>query len=265
MQSASPTFTGLLPVQVTGSVPTGISGQTAGMPVGLTNLSTTSQAGTLVVSVTDLSGNGVTNFGLSFDLGSGRGTNLEFSLPGTWAPGSYLVTGSLNINSGTEQVLTGVYIVPPAPAAFGYGPAGGVLTNGFTLILQGVAGFGYLIEASTNLVNWQPVQYVVAASTPTYFTDYYAPYYNQRFYRAVPLSQVQPPVVPQFGAVTLVPGGGVQFTLTGGVGQTYNVEASTNLVSWVAVTNLVLSTGTGQFTDYSATNCPQRFYRAVVP
>jgi hypothetical protein len=265
MQSAPPAFTGLLPVQVAGSVPTGVSGQAAGMPVGVTNLSTTTQAGMLVVSVTDLSGNAVTNFSQSFELGSGRGTNLGFSLPGTWAPGSYLVTGSLNINGGTEQVLTGVYIVPPAPAAFGYGPAGGVLTNGFTLMLQGSAGFGYLIEASTNLVDWQPVQYVVAASSPTYFTDYYAPYYNQRFYRAVPLSQVQPPVVPQFGAVRLVPGGGVQLTLTGGVGQTYNVEASTNLVNWVAVTNLVLSTGTGQFTDYSATNCPQRFYRAVVP
>jgi hypothetical protein len=265
MQSAPAAFTGLLPVQVTGSVPTGISDQAARMPVGVTNLSTTSQVGTLVVAVTDLSGNAVTNFSLSFDLGSGLGTNLALSLPGTWAPGSYLVTGSFSINGGTEQVLTGVYIVPPAPPTLGYGPASGVLTNGFTLRLQGPAGFGYLIEASTNLVNWQPVQYVVATGSPTYFTDYYAPFYSQRFYRAVPLSQVQPPVVPQFGAVRLVSGGGVQLTLTGGVGQTYNVEASTNLVNWVAVTNLVLSTGTGQFTDYSVTNCPQRFYRAVVP
>jgi len=133
------------------------------------------------------------------------------------------------------------------------------------MILQGPVGFACLIEASTNLVDWQPVQYVVAASSPTYFTDYDAPYYNQRFYRAVPLSQVQSPVAPQFGAVGLAPGGGVQVTLTGGVGQTYTVQASTNLVNWVAITNLVLSTGSGQFTDYPATNCPQQFYRAVVP
>jgi hypothetical protein len=57
----------------------------------------------------------------------------------------------------------------------------------------------------------------------------------------------------------------VQLTLTGGVGQTYTVQASTNLVNWVAITNLVLATGSGQFTDYSVTNSPQRFYRAVVP
>jgi hypothetical protein len=132
-------------------------------------------------------------------------------------------------------------------------------------MLQGPSGFACLIEASTNLVDWQPIQYFVATNSPAYFTDYSAPYYNQRFYRAVPLSQVQSPVAPQFGAVRVVSGGGVQATLMGGVGQTYTVQASTNLVNWVAVTNLVLSTGTGQFTDYSVTNGAQRFYRAVVP
>ena len=138
-------------------------------------------------------------------------------------------------------------------------------TGGFTMMLQGPIGFTCLIEASTNLVDWQPIQYFVATNSPAYFTDFSAPYYNQRFYRAVPLSQAQLPVVLQFGVVRLVSGGGVQVTLMGGVGQTYNVQASTNLVNWVAITNLVLATGSGQFTDYSVTNCPQRFYRAVVP
>ena len=126
-----------------------------------------------------------------------------------------------------------------------------------------------LIEASTNLVDWQPIQYVVAASAPTYFTDYYAPYYSQRFYRAVPLwqeqSQAATPVAPQLGAVRLISGGGVQITLTGGVGQAYTVQASTNLVNWVVVTNMMLPSGSGQFTDYSVTNCQQQFYRAVAP
>jgi hypothetical protein len=49
------------------------------------------------------------------------------------------------------------------------------------------------------------------------------------------------------------------------VAEGFRVHASTNLANWVAITNLVLSTGSGQFTDYSMTNCPQRFYRAVVP
>ena len=82
---------------------------------------------------------------------------------------------------------------------------------------------------------------------------------------AVPVGQVAAQVPPQFGAVRLVSGGGVQLTLMGGVGQAYTVQASTNLVNWVAITNLVLSTDSGQFTDHPATNCPQRFYRAMVP
>ena len=72
-------------------------------------------------------------------------------------------------------------------------------------------------------------------------------------------------MVPELGAVRLVSGGGVQVTVTGGMGQTYTIQASTNLVNWVAITNMVLSTGSGQFIEYSVTNCPQWFYRAVLP
>ncbi|MEI6392781.1 MAG: hypothetical protein WCT12_16960, partial [Verrucomicrobiota bacterium] len=59
------------------------------------------------------------------------------------------------------------------------------------LELQGTTGYGYLIQASTNLVDWQPAQYLVLTNGSGYFTDYYAPYYSQRFYRAVAASQGQ--------------------------------------------------------------------------
>jgi hypothetical protein len=215
--------------------------------------------------VADSGGAQVANLSLPFSLGGLANTNLTFILPGTLPAGSYSVIGSLSINGGGGQVLAGLYVVPAAPITLGGGSTAVGSAGGFTMMLQGPIGSACLIEASTNLVDWQPIQYFVVTSSPAYFTDYSATYYNQRFYRAVPLTQVQLPVVPQFGAVRLVSGGGVQLTLTGGVGQTYTVQASTNLVNWVAITNLVLATGSGQFTDYSVTNSPQRFYRAVVP
>ena len=53
------------------------------------------------------------------------------------------------------------------------------------------------------------------------------------------------------------------FTLTGETGRTYRVEATTNFVNWLPVTNLVNDTGSIQFTDHESTNTVRRFYRAV--
>ena len=262
-------FLGLFPVGVSGDIPSGTWGTDTPAQLLVTNFTAASQTGWLAISLTDANGNAVTNFSLTFSVGGLASTNLTYTLPGTLAPGAYAVSGILSMGGGSGQVVSGTYVVSAAAVWLECEPASGVLTDGFTLELHGTEGFGYLIQASTNLVDWQPVQYLALTSPSGYFTDYYAPFYSRRYYRAVPLSQEQsqavPPVAPQLGAVRLVSGGGVQVTLMGGVGQTYNVQASTNLVNWVAVTNLVLSTGSGQFTDYSVTNCPQRFYRAVVP
>ena len=45
----------------------------------------------------------------------------------------------------------------------------------------------------------------------------------------------------------------------------YTLQASTNLVNWIALTNFVSATGTNQFTDPLAPNFIRRFYRAVTP
>ena len=258
-------FIGLFPVGVSSVVPGGTWGTDTPAQVAVTNYTAASQSGSLAISVADANGTVVASFSLPFSVGSLAGRVLTYTLPGTLPPGEYAVSGLLSMGGGSAQVFSGTYVVSALTGRLICGSAVGALTDGFTLGLQGTAGYGYLVEASTNLLDWQPIQYLVLAGSPTYFTDYYAPYYNQRFYRALPVGQVAVQVPPQFGAVRLVSGGGVQFTLMGGVGQAYTVQASTNLVNWVAITNLVLATGSGQFTDYPVTNCPQRFYRALVP
>jgi len=42
------------------------------------------------------------------------------------------------------------------------------------------------------------------------------------------------------------------------------IHRSSDLVNWVVLTNLVNTNGTLQFTDTSASNAAQRFYRATV-
>ena len=55
---------------------------------------------------------------------------------------------------------------------------------------------------------------------------------------------------------------GLRLTLAGELGGRFQIEASTNLTNWAALTLLTNSTGRTQFTDPAGTNTPARFYRA---
>lgn len=53
--------------------------------------------------------------------------------------------------------------------------------------------------------------------------------------------------------------------LTGAAGFNYLLQRSTNLVDWTPSALLLNTNGTVLFTDFSATNSAQRFYRALLP
>jgi hypothetical protein len=188
LQGVAPYFNGLFPVQVNGVVPFGISGVDSPMAVTVRNLTDIDQTGSMTISLTDSTGNAVTNVSESFSVDDSGSTNLEFTLPGSLGAGSYSVTGSLSINGGTGQVLGGVYVVPSPPIMLNFGSTA-LSTNGFSMVLQGPAG-NYLIEASpdiSNPTNWVPILYYSSTNSPFYyyFTDPNATNLNQQFYRAV--------------------------------------------------------------------------------
>jgi len=66
-------------------------------------------------------------------------------------------------------------------------------------------------------------------------------------------------------SVRFITNGQFQLTLFREAGRAYTIQASTNLVNWIAVTNFVSATGTNQFTEATAVNYNRRFYRAVTP
>jgi len=68
---------------------------------------------------------------------------------------------------------------------------------------------------------------------------------------------------PRFLSIARVPAGAL-LTLTGAVGDKYEIQSSSNLAAWTPLFNLTNSTGTLQFTDPSATNLSHRFYRALL-
>jgi len=71
-------------------------------------------------------------------------------------------------------------------------------------------------------------------------------------------SQIQ----PRFTAIVPQPGSGYQLTLTGGSGDHYEIQTSSDLVSWTMLRLLTNANGTVQFTDPAPANL--RFYRALL-
>ena len=61
------------------------------------------------------------------------------------------------------------------------------------------------------------------------------------------------------------PGGSFRLTLIGEAGRSYTIQASTDLVTWISLTNFLSATGADQFTDLQTPNFSRRFYRAMTP
>jgi len=71
---------------------------------------------------------------------------------------------------------------------------------------------------------------------------------------------IQPPTL---GPVSPLPSGAVEVILTGVAGQTYSIQFSSNLKDWFDLTDVTLTNRAGSFTDPSAPNNKQRFYRGL--
>jgi uncharacterized repeat protein (TIGR01451 family) len=89
-----------------------------------------------------------------------------------------------DLNSGDNSATATTTVIAPQPILL----TSTVVTNGqFQMILTGEPGLTYVIQASTNLVNWVPVGTNTTAANGTFkFTDV-TPTLSQRFYRAVRL------------------------------------------------------------------------------
>lgn len=131
----------------------------------------------------------------------------------------------------------------------------------FTMKVGIPAAEAYVVQASTNLIDWQPI---FTNSTPGWlnFTDNASASYPMRFYRMAWPGSIQP---PQLTGPGFLGGGTFRMHVNGVVGQPWAIQTTADLVHWTTVfTNQ--SGGLMDFVDASATNSFRRFYRAwLVP
>lgn len=126
------------------------------------------------------------------------------------------------------------------------------------LLLHPVLGRLYQLQASTNVSAWFPLAVVAATNPAMPFVDLTANS-SARFYRLQELSansiRLQNPkwIANAFQLEVLSPSG-----------LRFEVQASTDLVSWSGLGTISNALGTVQYTDMQATNSPKRFYRALL-
>jgi hypothetical protein len=111
-------------------------------------------------------------------------TNITAYTPAVTTAGAVNV---VVINADFQPVVLTNGFTFVAPVSISSPQQGGTLGTGigtFTVTIGGasLAGWNFIIECSTDLVNWEPLQ---TNSSPFTFTDTNAASYPLRFYRAV--------------------------------------------------------------------------------
>lgn len=135
----------------------------------------------------------------------------------------------------------------------------GTPTNGqCQLLLHPVVGKVFQLQSSTNLVQWYPMTVVLATNNAMAFLDV-AANSRQHFYRLQDLST---------GAIWMRNprrvGNEFQLELHSPTGLRFEVQSSTNLISWNSVGVVTNTLGQVTFTDSNADGPSWRFYRALL-
>ena len=137
-------------------------------------------------------------------------------------------------------------------------------SSGFNFSVNGTAASRYVVEASTDLIYWVAV---ATNTAPFVFTDTQSSQYSHRFYKAILASAYvpqaapgQPMTLPPLSSPASSPGG-FTFTVNNTVGSSYVIEASTNLVNWVAIGT---NTAPFTFTDVTSSQYSRRFYKVIL-
>lgn len=132
------------------------------------------------------------------------------------------------------------------------------------LTFTGHSNTTYCVWASTNLVTWEYLGLPIQPTNGTFqFVDPTAVNLPQRFYRLNTGCGTPLPQLKNDSTLTI---DGFNLHFTGGPYWTYRVWASTNLLNWEMIgTADETQPGAFRFIDATATNWPQRFYKAGSP
>lgn len=112
----------------------------------------------------------------------------------------------------------------------------------------------YVVQATSNLVNWVNIATNAPLDSFLDFMDLDAHLFPHRFYRALPMGGV-------LGSVASLDGMQFTYRLLGVSGRSYVIQASTNLQNWTDLTTNVAADGSVALTNALDGAFPYRFFR----
>lgn len=133
----------------------------------------------------------------------------------------------------------------------------------FQLGIAGQTGQSFVLQASSDLLNWENLATDTVLGSLTQVMDVDAKTYPHRFYRAVSLDSLlarQPLLIRSFAKS---PGSTFGLKLQGNPGEGYLLEASTNLLDWTPVRSGIFYGSSSEWSDPDSLLFPTRFYRLL--
>ena len=212
----------------------------------------------------ETSGDGTnwTSLGAGSRITGGWGLSGVALSANAWVRARGFTSGGYFNSSGWYVESVAQVLAPPVILV--NDPGFGVHSNQFDFNVSAVPGQVVVIEASTDLANWVPVQTnLVTSLALVMFADSQTGLLPQRFYRVRLYQGPLPP--PGLGGNFGFQSGSFGFNLGGVIGQSVVVETSTNLATWTVLSTNTLTTVPLYFSDPAPKSSPQRYYRLRVP
>jgi len=130
----------------------------------------------------------------------------------------------------------------------------------FSFAVTGRTGQAFVLQASSDLIAWETVLIDTLQAEPLGFIEPLATSEPYRFYRVVPLGEAleAPLSLPQ---LRLSVSGASVLRVLGRPGQPYQLEASTDLKTWEAIADGLLTGSGTEIVDTAAETLAWRFYR----
>ena len=170
--------------------------------------------------------------------------------------------GTNSISSSVVNVSASGSLIGNSPLLLATAPS---TNRQFRLTLSGQPSHTYDILASQDLKVWKAISTVtLGASGSVAFTDPQATKYSSRFYRLHETTYTLPGTLPTLQIRRVASGLGSIMALNGAgqVGHTYDILASDDLKTWIAINTFTVgANGAFSFLDLAAAAHSSRFYR----
>ena len=209
--------------------------------------------------------------GLEVDVYAG--SSLSRLIPvaaGTGAVSFYALAGTVYSiavsDSGAASGRFWLSLTGPQPPPAAESVGSSARPNGrFRLHVRGQVGQGFVIQASTNLTQWESIGFNSLSGGAFDFIDIDTQGFPARFYRVLPLDAVLDTLALQVLGTDASTNGAVVVRIGGPAGQPFYLQASTDLQNWSDLTRGVIVDDEFDFLDASGGQLPSRVYRVIPP